>query len=289
MQKFLHRKKIKNCLLIVSLFTAASCGSKIKQMQDDVYSRHLQKHIHLSIISTPPPNDKNSFNLLLLNDGQDIDRLRVKIIVDSLYKKNMIQPLVIVGMHALNREDEYGVAGYPDYQKNGASARKYAAFIDDELYPFIKKMSGVRKFNSITIAGCSLGGLAALDFAWDHADKIDKVGVFSGSFWMRDKDANDPSYSDDKNRIMINKLRLSRKKPHLKYWFYVGANEENADRDKDGIIDVVDDTKDVIELIKKKNVSSSMDIIYTEAKGGKHDYDSWSTVFPQFLIWADGK
>ena len=78
---------------------------------------------------------------------------------------------------------EYGVAGYPDYQNNGTAAEKYAAFIDDELYPFIKKRAGVRKFNSITIAGCSLGGLSAFDIAWDHADKIDKVGVFSGSFW----------------------------------------------------------------------------------------------------------
>ena len=99
----------------------------------------------------------------------------------------------------------------------------------------------------------------------------------------------DPDYSDDKNRIIINKIRSSRKKPHLKYWFYAGGNEETADRDKDGIIDVVDDTRDLVELIKKKNVSAPQDIIYTEIKEGKHDYDSWSTVFPAFLIWADGK
>lgn len=289
MQKFRYHQKIKNCVIILALVATASCGSKIKQTTDDIYSRHLQKHIHLNIISTPPPKDKNSFNLLLLNDGQDIDKLRVKKIIDSLYKKKMIQPLVVVGIDALNREDEYGVAGYPDYQKNGTSATKYAAFIDDELYPFIKKMSGVRKFKSITIAGCSLGGVSALDFAWDHADKIDKVGVFSGSFWLRDKDQTDPTYSDDKDRIMINKIRSSRKKPHLKYWFYVGDNEETADRDKDGIIDVVDDMKDVIDLIKKKNVSGPGDIIYTEVKEGKHDYDSWSAAFPEFLIWAEGK
>jgi len=29
--------------------------------------------------------------------------------------------------------------------------------------------------------------------------------------------------------------------------------------------------------------------IYTELKNGKHDYDSWSHVFPQFILWADGK
>lgn len=289
MQKFLTSNSVKKFLSISCIILLSACGAKTKQTTDSIYSRHLQKHIDLTIISTPIPDDKKTFNLLLLNDGQDIGKLRVKNIVDSLYKKKMILPLVVVAINAFDREKEYGVAGYADYNNNGASADKYGMFIENELLPFIKKMTAVRKFNSITIAGCSLGGISAFDFAWDHADKIDKVAVFSGSFWLRDKDQTDPTYSDDKDRIIINKIRSSRKRPHLKYWFYAGGNEETADRDKDGIIDVVDDTKDLIELIKKKNVSPSQDIIYTEIKEGKHDYESWSAVFPQMLIWADGK
>ena len=106
---------------------------------------------------------------------------------------------------------------------------------------------------------------------------------------MRDKDAADPHYSDEKDRIIINKIRASRKRPHLKYWFYAGGSEETADRDKDGIIDVIDDTKDLIDLIKKKNVSPPQDIIYTEIKEGSMTIDSWSKVFPQFLVWAEGQ
>ncbi len=287
MQNLSYNLKYKYFYLLFGVFLCA-CGHKIKETKDSVYSRHLQKHIDLTILSTPVPDDKNSFNLLLLNDGQDIEQLRVKKIVDSLYKKKLIQPLVVVAINAIDRMQEYGVAGYPDYQKNGASAEKYAAFVDDELYPFIKKMTGVRKFKSITIAGYSLGGLSAFDIAWDHADRIDKVGVFSGSFWYRDKDAADPSYSDDKDRLIINKIRSSRKRPHLKYWFYAGANEETADRDKDGIIDVIDDTKDLMALIRKKNVCPPGDINYTEVQTGKHDYESRSNILPQFLIWADG-
>lgn len=281
--------KTYNILLLFYVILLAACSSKIKENKDEVYSRHLQKHISLTIISTPVPKDKGDFNLLLLNDGQDMGQLRVKNIVDSLYNKKLILPLVVVGINAFDRMQEYGVAGYPDYQKNGASTEKYSNFIINELLPFIKKKSAVRKFNSITIAGTSLGGLSAFDIAWDNADKINKVGVLSGSFWVRDKDAADSNYSDDKNRIIINKIRSSRKRPHLKYWFYAGANEETADRDKDGIIDVIDDTKDLIDLIKKKNVCPPQDIVYTEVKEGKHDYESWSKIFPQFLIWAVGK
>ncbi len=49
MQKFLYRQKIKNCIILVFLFTAASCGSKVKQMQDDIYSRHLEAYISICL------------------------------------------------------------------------------------------------------------------------------------------------------------------------------------------------------------------------------------------------
>jgi enterochelin esterase-like enzyme len=274
---------------LIVLYAFASCKNNIKETSDSVYSRHLQQHIKLTILNTPVPDDKNSFNLLLLNDGQDIEKLRVKEIVDSLYKKKLIQPLVVVAIHADDRMKEYGVSDYPDYKNNGADAAKYSAFVYDELYFFIKKKTGVRKFNSITIAGCSLGGLTAFDIAWDHSDRIDKVGVFSGSLWYRDKDTSAADYADDKDRIILNKIRSSRKRPHLQYWFYAGDNEEKSDRDNDGVIDVVDDTKDLIDLIHSKNTGSPDDILFTEIKEGKHDYPSWSYVLPAFLIWAVGK
>lgn len=276
-------------VLLAATFAFTSCKKKIKQQEDKIYSRHLQEHIKLTILSTPMPDNKGQMNLLLLNDGQDIDKLRIRNIVDSLYRKNLIQPLVVVAIHANNRNEEYGVAGYPDFKNRGNKANKYAEFIDNELYAYVKKKAGVRKFNSIAFAGASSGGLSAFDIAWNHADKIDKVGVLSGSFWWRDKDVTVADYSDDKNRIMFNYIKSSRKKPQLKYWFYAGAKEENSDRDKDAMIDVVDDTKDLIELIKSKNVCPASDIVYKESPDGLHDAASWSKVMPDFLLWAFGK
>jgi enterochelin esterase-like enzyme len=277
------------CLILLLLIFTYGCKSKIKQQEDEIYSRHLQRQVKLTIISTPLPDDKAQLNLLLLNDGQDLAQFRVKEIVDSLYRKKLIQPLIIVGIAAGDRNEEYGVSEKPDFMDRGAKAGKYAAFIDDELYPFAKKKAAVRKFKTVVLAGCSLGGLSALDIAWDHADKINKVGVFSGSFWWRDKDDKDPGYSDDKNRIRINKIRSSRKKPHLQYWFYAGDKEETGDRDKDSVIDVVDDTKDIVALIKTKNVSSPDDINFTGDANGLHNYTYWSNHLPQFLLWAFAK
>jgi len=284
------QKKIFPLLFIsLALVFTNGCKSKIKEQEDQVYSRHLQRYVKLTIVNTPMPDDKSELNLLILNDGQDMGKFRVKEIVDSLYRKKLIQPLLVVGIHAGERMREYGVADYPDFQNRGDRAAYYAAFIDDELYPFAKKKATVRKFRSVVMAGCSLGGLSALDIAWNNANKIDKVGIFSGSFWWRDKDDKAADYSDEKNRIMLNKIRSSKKRPHLRYWFYAGGKEEDGDRDKDGLIDVIDDTRDMVQLIKDKNVCLPDDVVYTEDPNGKHDYPYWSNQLPAFLIWAFGK
>jgi enterochelin esterase-like enzyme len=276
---------MKRFLIPAILLIVIAC-KHVKQSDDALSSRYLQRNVKLHVLHSPPPADRSVYNLLILNDGQDIAQLRVKETMDSLYKAGKILPLVIIGVEAGDRMQEYGVADKPDYLGRGNKAALYDAFINNELYPYAKKETGVRKFQSVVIAGCSLGGLSAFDIAWNHPDKINKVGVFSGSFWWRDKASEDSSYSDDKNRIMISKIRASRKKPGLQYWFYAGAAEEKGDRDKDSIIDVIDDTKDVISLLEKKNVVAPEGIVYRESPHGLHNYDSWSVVFPEFLVWA---
>lgn len=268
--------------------SALSC-KRVDQREDALYSTNLQRTVQLTIIHSPIPQDKSKLNLLILNDGQDLVKFRVREIVDSLYQLGAIQPLVVVAVHASNdRMQEYGVADKPDYLGRGAKAGAYDAFINSELYFYAKKQSGVRKFNSVAIAGCSLGGLSAFDIAWNHPEKIDMVGVFSGSFWWRDKSSEDSSYSDEKNRIMYAKLNASRKKPKLRYWFYAGGAEETSDRNKNGVIDVIDDTKDIIRLMEQRNISSPTEIYYKEVNTGQHDYPYWSNVLPDFLIWAFG-
>jgi enterochelin esterase-like enzyme len=274
--------------LFILIAILLACSPKSSQQQDQLYSRHLQRKVDLTIVNTPIPDDKSRLNLLLLNDGQELAKLRLTEIMDSLYKAKAIEPVVVVAIHAGDRMQEYGVADKPDFGGRGSRAGYYDAFVNNELYPYIKKKTGVRKFNSVVIAGASLGGLSAFDIGWNHADKIDKIGVFSGSFWWRDKDITDSSYSDDNNRIMIAKLKASRKKPQQQYWFYAGGAEENSDRDKDGIIDVVDDTKDVIALVQKK-VPTPGAVVYREVAGGHHDWPDWSAVLPGFMIWAFGR
>ena len=271
-------------ILPAVLLLLISC-KHTEQTKDELYSRHLQRKVNLTILHTPAPKDHSQFNLLILNDGQDMEKLRVKETMDSLYKTGKLQPLVIIGIEAGDPAKEFGVSGKPDYLGHGSKASFYDAFINDELYPFAKKQSGVRKFNSVVIAGCSLGGLSAFDIAWNHPDKISKAGIFSGTFWWSSKSPADSSYSGETNRIVMAKLKASRKKPGLQYWFYAGAGEE---KNPDSLSAVITNTKDVIALLEKKNVVPEGGIEYKELKTGRNDYSGWRTAFPGFLVWAFG-
>ncbi|MBK6635439.1 MAG: hypothetical protein IPG38_15040 [Chitinophagaceae bacterium] len=74
-------------VLLLLVFTACRSRHKINQQSDEIYSRHLQRQVKLTIINTPMPDDKTELNLLILNDGQDMEKLGVKETLDSLYKK----------------------------------------------------------------------------------------------------------------------------------------------------------------------------------------------------------
>jgi len=63
--------------------------------------------------------------------------------------------------------------------------------------------------------------------------------------------------------------------PWLKFFFEVGTLDEVADRNKNGIIDSIDDTRSLIDELKKKGYKEPNDICYLELKDGKHDVPTW--------------
>jgi enterochelin esterase-like enzyme len=209
-------------------------------------------------------------------------------VMDSLAGLHLIGPLLVVGIEAGDRLQEYGVSSRPDYQGRGAKAGAYDSFVVSELLPFLRRRTSL-EFRSLTIAGCSLGGLSAFDIAWNHPEIFQRVGVFSGSFWWRDKDLADPNYSDEKDRILYAKIHDSPRHARMACWFYVGQKEETADRNHNGIIDAVEDTRDLVRLLQEKNICRPPGLQEEENPSGTHDYAHWSEYLPHFLLWAFGK
>lgn len=227
-------------------------------------------------------------SLLLINDGQDLPKMPFTDILEELYETKEIVPLFCVGIHcAIDRKNEYGTAKIQDYKGRGARAYLYNAFIMLELLPFIRLTYSIYSFSEKSFAGFSLGGLCAMDIVWNHSREFTRVGVFSGSLWWRDKAHDDPDFDEDKNRIMQKQVREGQFSPWLTFFFEVGTLDEKEDRNKNGVIDSIDDTQAIIkELIKKGYPETSIE--YLELKDGHHDVQTWARAFPVFLKWGWG-
>lgn len=259
---------------------------------DSLRSVPLRRTVHLTIILPPDYQSSNeTYPVLYLNDGQDLTRLHMTAVLDSLYQKRAIRPFVLVAIHAGDRIQEYGTAAQADYMNRGSKAGFYTDFVLTELLPYIKKKYRVRTDPAQSIfAGFSLGGLSAFDIVFHHPERFSKAGVFSGSFWWRSKSTAD-GYCDETDRIMHDLVRKGTYCKNLKFWFETGTDDETSDRNNNGIIDSIDDTTDLIDELVKKGYHRDTDghrrdIRYVEIKGGKHNQDTWSAIMPDFLTWA---
>jgi enterochelin esterase family protein len=245
----------------------------------------LGREVTLTLLMPDDYNKTEPLNLLLLNDGQEIENLQVAETLLDLYSTHKIKPVLVVRIHANEeRLQEYGTAGIADYKQRGTKAAAYTQFITEELLPFIRDHNGVKAFVTTAFAGVSLGGLTAFDIAWKHPELFNKAGVFSGSFWWRSKGLDDGYHDND--RIMHRVIRDTENKPDVKFWLQTGTDDETADRNKNGIIDSIDDTIDIIHELEKKGYTRPADIQYLEVVGGKHDMPTWAKAMPKFLTWA---
>lgn len=232
----------------------------------------------------PPAYHKSSKSLpiLFLNDGQDAEALQLMERLNSTYRKSRLQPFILVAIPAMDRMHTYGVGNQADYKGRGSKARPYGLFITKELLPELKTRYRISDTpQAHTLAGFSLGGLSALDIVWSHPEVFGQAGVFSGSLWWR-SEAFDPKFPDA-NRIMHTQVKKGPLRPGLRFWFQTGTLDETEDRNNNGVIDSIDDTQDLMAILKQLGYQ---DIEYVEVQGGEHNPQTWGRVLPQFLRWG---
>jgi enterochelin esterase-like enzyme len=250
-------------------------------------SQYLERDVTIDFF--PPTNvpDPSAMSLLLINDGQNMEELGLGKLLNQLYSEKAITPLFCAAIHTgKERKVEYGMASQVDYLGRGAKAGAYTTFIMEELIPYIRITYALPSFKEKAFAGFSLGGLSALDIAWNHSSQFAKVGVFSGSLWWRNVDQEEPEYDDDKHRLMHQWIRNGNYKPGLQFFFQCGNMDETKDRNKNGIIDSIDDTLDLINELVRKGYDREKDIHYLEMPDGRHDIATWARALPEFLKWG---
>ena len=254
-----------------------------------IHSIELDREVKVDIFLPPGYHSMNeNLPVLILNDGQDSENMGLQDILNKLWQENVCIPFIVVGIYCGERIQEYGVAAKADYKKRGSRAKQYTAFITDHLFPWLESGYTVSRFETANvIAGYSLGGLSALDIAWNNPSIFRKSGAFSGAFWWRKRDL-DKGYTEN-DRIMHAEIKHGKFIPGMKFWFQAGTLDEKADRNNNGIIDAIDDTLDIISELIKKGYKPYYDVVYHEVKNGHHDVPTWGKAMPYFLKWAFSK
>lgn len=269
--------------IIKTLFKSPGSREWTQEQLQGFDSKKLGVSFNIDVY-LPPGYHKSSQNLplLFMNDGQDAEALQLVEKLQHSFHRSRLSPFILVGIPAIDRMHTYGTGNQADYKGRGSKARPYGHFITKELLPALHERYRISQApQAHTIAGFSLGGLSALDIAWNYQHIFGQVGVFSGSLWWR-SEAFNPKFPDA-NRIMHTLLKKGPYKPGLRFWFQTGTQDEKEDRNNNGVIDSIDDTKDLIAILQQLGYH---DIEYVEVEGGEHNPGTWGRVLPQFLRWA---
>lgn len=223
------------------------------------------------------------YNVLYVNDGQEIEALGLRETLARLTAAGKIQPILVVAIPTnADRLHEYGTADMPSGRGLGARASEYESFVVEELMPLIDRE--FRTLSPAAFTGVSLGGLSAFDIVWNHPDLFNRVAVMSGSFWWNT--ANSMDWGPDDPRIAHARVRAGVYRADFQGWFQAGTRDEVCDRDNDGVIDAIQDTRELIDALVSLGFQRDTDLRYVEIPGGRHDYETWQKVLPDMLIWA---
>ncbi len=226
---------------------------------------------------------RKRYPVLYLDDGQDLADVHVRDTLEHL--RNATTPFLVVAIHMpRDRMAGYGLADRAagrsvvaptKYGNVGANAQAYSEWVVRTLVPYVDTHWNTQaNANGRTLLGWSLGGINAFSLGWNYPEVFGRIGAFSPSFWLT---------NDNKAGIAQNLVATSPAKHGLRVYFAAGTKEEDSDRDKDGIIDVIDDAKDLATLLREHGGNH---VVVVELPGGIHRQSSWAQMLPPFLQWA---
>lgn len=271
-------------------------------------------------VQLPPgyePNARRQYPVLYINDGQDMPAVRLRETLQDLYRERAIVPVIVVAIHMLpDRMGTYGlsdraharsVVAQTKYGPVGKRAHDYSEWVAHTLVPWVDARYRTKQSPaSRAILGWSLGALNAFNLGWQYPEIFGRVGAFSPSFWLS---------ADNHDADAVQRTRLAQRmvdgtppRKGSRMFFAVGTDEEDDDRDGDGVNDAIDDTRDVIEGwqgrngdalkgLRQQGYTINLDYpanpartnvaLYT-LQDGRHEQAAWARMLPVFLRWAYG-
>lgn len=272
----------------------------------------------------PPDYDAAAapgYPVLYLNDGQDAEAVALAAWLEALIRSGEIRPLIAVAIDM--PKDRLGAYGFSDRAAQrsviaptrvgpvGTHAHAYSEWLTKTLVPAIDaRYRTLARPEARAILGWSLGGAHALNVGWQYPEVFGRTGAFSPSFWLSSEPASNGADADvvQRTRIAQTMIANGQYRPGSRFFFAVGDAEETDDRDGDGVIDVLDDTRDLLDgwrvageaeprakglrqLGHSVDADAATKLSRADAalyvlREGRHEQRSWARMLPAFLRWA---
>jgi len=294
------------CALLLLLPLAAR--AQVEKLELDAPA-FAPERIHVTVYLPPDyAHTTTRYPVLYANDGQDMQAVGLQATLATLYREHAVEPLIVVAIDMLHdRASGYGlsdrrrgqsVVGGSRIGAIGLKAADYSSWVATSLVPYIDAHYRTRAVaRQRTVMGWSLGALNAFDLGWNYPDVFGQVGAMSPSFWL----AGDRSDAVAVQRSRLAQAMVDRgpKREGLRFWFAAGTAEETNDRDHDGVIDVIDDLRDLVDGYRGNGVQRGglrqlgystsgprADVTVYLLPDGHHQQASWAKMLPVFLRWA---
>ncbi len=263
------------------------------------------------------PASQIGYPVLYVNDGQDAEAVALQATLDDMIGRGEIRPAIAVAIDMpaarmaaygfSDREEQRSLVATTRHGDVGAQAHAYSEWVATGLVPAIDARYRTRaRAEARTILGWSLGAANALNLAWQYPDVFANAGAFSPSLWLSTQRGGPADI--EAGRIAQRMIASGRYHAGSRFFFAVGDAEETDDRDGDGVIDVLDDVRDLIDgwrvsgdaeprakglrqlghsvnpehAIRASRADASL-LVLTD---GRHDQASWAKMLPSFLRWA---
>jgi enterochelin esterase-like enzyme len=255
------------------------------------------------------------YPVVYVNDGQDMEAVRLEPTLRALYAEGAIQRVIVVAVDMpsdrmaaygfFDRADGAARVAHTRHGPVGTLADAYARWLVETLVPAVDaRYRTLARPEARSLLGWSLGGASAFAIGWQYPDVFGRVGAFSPSFWLA---------ADGRNADTVQSSRLahalvdgSAPGPRPRVFIAVGDAEETDDRDGDGVIDVVDDALDLVQGwrdpqgdahrgLRDLGLGANLEagarrtrdpVAVLRLPGARHDQASWTRMLPAFLHWA---
>ncbi len=161
--------------------------------------------------------------------------------------------MIVVGIHNVPDTRLVEYSPFPDRKHGGGAADRYLAFVTDTLKPRVDRtFRTMRVSHQTATLGSSMGGLFSL-YAWlRRPDVFSLAGIMSASLWYgREKLFDFVEASTVRGRVYVD----------------VGTAEGAG---------TLRDARTLRAMLEAKGLREGESLRYLEARGGRHDEESWS-------------